>query len=243
MKLKQILLLVILLIAFSTAAQNKIEIYNGGELIYSEYISEIDSITLIKSTNEHKYVDLGLSVKWATCNVGANLPEECGYYFAWGETTLKSWYDWGTYELCNGSRVTMNEYCNKTSFGTIDNKTQLDLEDDAAHIYLGANWRMPTKEEQDELRNANNCEWSFETKNGVSGYSIKSKINGNSIFLPITGYYNEDKLLMTSNGYYWSRTLYADYCNNARFLQLTPNNTSSSMAPRYYGYPIRPVYE
>ena len=82
MKLKQILLLVILLIAFSTAAQNKIEIYNGGELIYSEYISEIDSITLIKSTNEHKYVDLGLSVKWATCNVGANLPEECGYYFA-----------------------------------------------------------------------------------------------------------------------------------------------------------------
>ena len=243
MKLKSILIFLIVIISYSVIAQNKIEIYKGEELIYSEYLSEIDSITLKKTTNGHKYVDLGLSVKWATSNIGANSPEESGYYFSWGETVSKSWYDWNTYNLCDGSRLTMNKYCNKSSFGTIDSKTQLDLEDDAAQVNWGGSWRMPTKEEQDELRDTNNCKWVFETKNGVSGYSIISKKNGNSIFLPITGYYNEDKNLMTGEGYYWSRTLYVDYCNNARLLQLTPNKVSSTMMPRYYGLPIRPVCE
>lgn len=217
MKLKTIILLVIALISFNAIAQNKVEIYKGGELIYSEYISEIDSIKLKRSINGHAYVDLGLSVKWATCNVGASSPEESGDYFAWGETTSKSWYDWSTYKLCNGSRITINKYCSKSSFGTTDNKTQLDLEDDAARINWGGSWRMPTKEEQDELRDTNNCEWLLQTINGVSGYTVKSKKNGNSIFLPINGYYNENKNLMTGVGYYWSRTLYIDYCNNARF--------------------------
>lgn len=243
MKFKSIMLLIIALISVKTIAQNKVEIYKGGELIYSEYISEIDSIKLKRSINGHAYVDLGLSVKWATCNVGATSPEEVGEYFAWGETVSKSWYDWSTYKLCGGSRETMNKYCSKSSFGTIDDKTQLDLEDDAARINWGGSWRMPTKEEQDELRNTNNCEWFFQRINGVSGYTVKSKKNGNTIFLPIAGYYNENKNLMTANGYYWSSTLYTDYCNNARLLQLTSDNISSSLAPRYYGYPIRPVSE
>lgn len=243
MKLKTIILLVIALISFNAIAQNKVEIYKGGELIYSEYISEIDSIKLKRSINGHAYVDLGLSVKWATCNVGASSPEESGDYFAWGETTSKSWYDWSTYKLCNGSRITINKYCSKSSFGTTDNKTQLDLEDDAARINWGGSWRMPTKEEQDELRDTNNCEWLLQTINGVSGYTVKSKKNGNSIFLPINGYYNENKNLMTGVGYYWSRTLYIDYCNNARFLSLASEDISSSMMPRYYGMLIRPVSE
>lgn len=238
-----LLLVTIVLSTLGTVAQIKIEVYSGGEVIYSENISEIDSIKIKRSHNGYEYVDLGLSVKWATCNIGAASPKESGDYFAWGEIVSKSWYDWSNYKLCDGSRVTMNKYCNKSSFGTIDNKTQLDLKDDVARVNWGGSWRMPTKEEQDELRDTNNCIWSLETKNGVSGYAITSKKNGNTIFLPITGYYNEDKNLMTGEGYYWSRTLYVDYCNNARFLQLTSSNIASSLAPRYYGMLIRPVFE
>ena len=88
--------------------------------------------------NGYAYVDLGLSVKWATCNVGASSPEGYGDYFAWGETTIKSTYNWSTYKYCNGSSSTLTKYNTKSSYGTIDNKTKLDLSDDAAR----ANFRL-----------------------------------------------------------------------------------------------------
>ncbi len=156
----------------------------------------------------HEYVDLGLSVKWATCNVGATKPEEYGYYFAWGETTPKSTYNWSTYKYCNGDLYSMTKYCEDSYFGTVDNKTTLELSDDAARVNWGGKWRMPTKAEQDELRNTSNCTWTWTTQNGVNGYKVTSKKNGNSIFLPAAGYRDNSSLNDAGfNGDYWSSSL------------------------------------
>lgn len=161
--------------------------------------------------NGHNWVDLGLpsGLKWATCNVGANFPEEYGDYFAWGETQSKSTYNWSTYKYCNGDEYSMTKYCTILTYGTVDNKITLDLEDDAAHVNWGGNWRMPTRAEQDELRNTSNCIWSWTSHNGVKGYKVISKINGNSIFLPAAGYRNEDDGLNEADYYggYWSSLL------------------------------------
>ncbi|MBO5975390.1 MAG: hypothetical protein J6P95_06730, partial [Paludibacteraceae bacterium] len=101
--------------------------------------------------NGFGYIDLGLpsGLKWATCNVGADSPEEYGDYFAWGETTSKTTYDWSTYKWCNGSYYTMTKYCDNSYYGIVDDKTVLDPEDDAAFVNMGGSWRMPTKAEQD----------------------------------------------------------------------------------------------
>ena len=147
-------------------------------------------------------VDLGLSVKWATFNVGATSPEEYGGYYAWGETEEKEDYSWETYKWCNGSYDTMTKYCTNSSYGTVDNKTVLDLEDDVAHVKWGGDWRMPTTDEQDELRN--NCTWEWTALNGVNGYRVTGP-NGNSIFLPAAGY--RYRTAVGSRGYYclyWS---------------------------------------
>jgi hypothetical protein len=149
------------------------------------YSVEDDEVRYTELTPEHEYVDLGLSVKWATCNVGATKPEEYGDYFAWGETTPKDAYDWSTYKWCNGGPSTQTKYCTNSSYGTVDNKTTLDLSDDAACANWGGSWRMPTRAEQDELRN--NCTWTWTTQNGVNGYKVTGT-NGNSIFLPAAGY-------------------------------------------------------
>ena len=152
-----------------------------------------------------EWVDLGLSVKWATCNVGANKPEDYGDYFAWGETQPKDYFDWSTYKWCNGSYDTHTKYNTKSSYGTVDNKTTLDLSDDAARANWGGSWRMPTKAEQDELRN--NCTWTWTTQNGVNGYKVTSKSNGNSIFLPAAGFRGSSLYYAGSGGYYWSSSL------------------------------------
>ena len=158
--------------------------------------------------NGHEYVDLGLSVKWATCNVGASTPEGYGYYFAWGETQTKSTYNESTYKWCNGngSYDTLTKYNTNSSYGTVDNKTTLDLSDDAARANWGGSWRMPTSAEQDELRS--NCTWTWTSQNGVNGYKVTSKSNGNSIFLPAAGYRNGSSLNHAgSYGNYWSSSL------------------------------------
>ena len=130
--------LVALVLSLSVSAQFYIYCSNGDVL-------EVDSISLVKpdnsnnQINNHEYVDLGLSVKWATCNVGATTPEEDGDYFAWGEVESKEVYDWSTYKYCAGTNATMTKYCNESSFGNngfTDNKTELDPEDDAAALKI-----------------------------------------------------------------------------------------------------------
>ena len=189
-------------------------------------------------------VDLGLpsGLKWATCNVGATKPEEYGGYYAWGETEEKNDYSWSTYKWCNGSSTTMTKYCTNSSYGTVDNKTVLDPEDDVAHVKWGGSWRMPTLAEQDELRN--NCTWTWTTQNGVSGYKVTGKSNGNSIFLPAAGY-RDGTDFFYSGGYgdYWLISLYGSSGYNAYSMLFYYIGTGRNFSNRYYGQSVRPVSE
>ena len=191
--------------------------------------------------NGHAYVDLGLSVKWATCNVGATTPEGYGDYFAWGETTPKTTYDWSTYKYCNGTNDSMTKYCIYSDYGTVDNKTTLELSDDAARVNWGGSWRMPTRAEQDELRN--NCTWTWTTQNGVNGYEVTSKKNGNSIFLPAAGYRGSSILIFAGRfGFYWSSSLSTSIGNYAYFLYFDSSGVYwNSSVYRYHGQSVRPV--
>lgn len=190
------------------------------------------------NANAHAYVDLGLSVKWATCNVGANSPEEYGDYFAWGETQPKSTYNWETYKWCEGRYNTYTKYCTDSGYGTVDNKTILELSDDAANANWGGSWRLPTKEEQDELRTQ--CTWTWSTKNGVNGYIVVGP-NGNSIFLPAAGFRSNSAMgRVGSGGYYWGSSLY--YGSYAAFyLRFNSSSVDWDYYDRDYGFSVRPV--
>ena len=145
----------------------------------------------------HVAVDLGLSVKWATCNVGAEKPEEYGDYFAWGEVEPKDEYSWENYKW--------GIIANITKYNAIDGKIILDAEDDVATVHWGGNWRMPTVEEQTELREQ--CVWIWITQNGVKGYKVVGP-NGNFIFLPAAGNITGDKLSYPDvMGYLWSSSV------------------------------------
>ena len=197
-------------------------------------------VTVKPITNGHDYVDLGLSVMWATMNVGANAPEEYGDYFAWGETEPKDSYRWKTYKWCEGSDDTMTKYCTRSKYGTVDNKTVLDLEDDAAHANWGGTWRMPTVVELTELEEM--CNWEWTTQNGVNGMKVTGP-NGNSIFLPAAGNRWNDFLALAGDyGYYWSSSLYPSYDNDAYKLNFySPCAYWSSNDSRYDGQSVRAV--
>lgn len=192
--------------------------------------------------NGYEYVDLGLSVKWATCNVGATTPEEYGDYFAWGETQPKDYYSWSTYKWCNGSSTTLTKYNNNSSYGHVDNKTTLELCDDAARANWGGNWRMPTKAEQDELRET--CTWTWTNQNGISGYKVTSNKSGytsKSIFLPAAGYRNGSSLADANEGDYWSSSLYLERSYYAYNLDFNSSKVDYYTNNRYYGRLVRPV--
>lgn len=199
------------------------------------YVLEVDG-----TENGHDYVDLGLSVKWATCNVGAKYPEANGYYFAWGETEPKSTYSWGTYKWCEGSDSTMSKYCTDSDYGNVDNKTQLDLSDDAAHANWGGSWRMPTEDEMIELKKK--CTWTWTTYNDFNGYIVTSKINGRSIFLPAAGFCIVFSLVYDGSfGYYWSSSLGMRRSSRACFLLFDSSSVDRDKYDRYYGLFVRPV--
>ena len=183
-----------------------------------------------------QYVDLGLpsGIKWATCNVGATKPEEYGDYFAGGEIKPKTAYSWSTYFDTIDGGSTFTKY-------TTAGKTMLDLEDDAAHVVWGGEWRMPTNEEWTEL--CNNCTWIWTILNGVNGYKVKSKINGNSIFLPAAGYrYSGSLGRAGSCGFYWSSSLYTDSPYYAWYVSFSSDYVGRDDYGRYYGQSVRPVY-
>lgn len=192
-------------------------------------------------TGDHAYVDLGLSsgLLWATCNVGADKPEDYGDYFAWGETETKSTYNWSTYKWCNGSYNTLTKYNTDSDYGTVDNKTVLDPEDDAARANWGGDWRMPTREEMNELYA--NCPSEWTTQNGVNGRKFTGP-NGESIFLPAAGFYSSGSLNYAgSYGYYWSSSLSTDYPNGAYYLYFNSGDVGMGSSHRDYGLSVRPV--
>ena len=215
---------------------NVLEDYKDGLRSDNVYfvIEDIDKY------NGHAYVDLGLSVKWATCNVGADSPEDYGDYFAWGETSPKSTYNWSTYKWCRGDYDNLTKYCTSSSYGQVDNKKQLDLSDDAARAIWGGSWRMPTHNELTELRE--NCSWTWTTQNGVKGYKVTSKTNGNSIFLPAAGCRYVSSLFRAgSDGYYWSSSLYADNPGGARYVNFVSSSVDWGSSNRFSGQSVRPV--
>ena len=163
------------------------------------------------SLNGRVYVDLGLpsGILWAAWNVGAETPEGRGEYFAWGETVTKDIYDWKSYQYSTfvDGHYELNKYCTESSLGVngvVDSLTVLELTDDAARANWGDDWRMPTKEEWDELFKNTTC--ICVTQNGVEGRLLTGS-NGNSIFLPETGFCLEGEAICTGLGVYWSSTL------------------------------------
>ena len=181
----------------------------NGEIDISDVTCLIDYVLRgAWPEDPHEWVDLGLpsGTLWATCNVGADSPEEYGDYFAWGETAPKEYYDWDNYKWCDGTYYTLTKYCTNADYGTVDNKVELEPVDDAASVNWGSSWRMPTTEQQNEL--CENCTWEWETRNGVNGQLVYGP-NGKTIFLPAAGVYRVGMLWWAStDGQYWSRSLY-----------------------------------
>ena len=170
---------------------------------------------------KHEYVDLGLpsGTLWATTNVGAENPWDYGDYFAWGETTTKSKYDWSTYKYADGADDNLTKYCNDPEYNDLcftDNKTELERSDDAATANWGSDWCMPTRWQLRELDDK--CTWTWTTDHGIDGYKVTGT-NGKLIFLPAAGYRNGTGLHDAgSAGHYWSSSLNTDYPNCGRGL-------------------------
>lgn len=199
----------------------------------------------------HNYVDLGLSVKWATMNIGARKPGDFGDYFAWGATEPQDVYDWAhtpyqtQNDATNYSSVRFTKYSGTGTYrdeNASDEdalKTVLDPEDDAAHVNWGSAWRMPTKEEFDEL--VSNCTWQWTEMYGEKGYKVRSRKNSNYIFLPAAGYASKDNIYTTvDEGRYWSSSLdRSKYRGYSLFFESRMYRVQSY--DRNYGYTIRPV--
>ncbi|MCF0245143.1 MAG: PEGA domain-containing protein, partial [Bacteroidaceae bacterium] len=186
----------------------------------------------------HEYVDLGLpsGLKWATCNVGASKPEEYGSYFAWGETKTKA-----SYSESNSATYKKNNSWLKSN-GYIDYKGDLTKAHDAASANWGSTWRMPTKAEIDEL--VENTTTELTTRNGVKGRLIKSKRNGNSIFVPAAGFRDGTQLYVAGEyGNCWSSTPYESNADNAYRLRFLSGFFSRGWSLRSYGLSVRPVSE
>lgn len=198
-----------------------------------------DEDNIIK--NVYNAVDLGLpsGTLWADRNVGADAPEAYGDYFAWGETKSKSNYSWPGYKWYNWSYEKITKYCIHRSNGAVDGKTVLDLEDDAAYVNMGTEWRMPTYEEQKEL--ISNCTKEWATQNGVLGRKLTGP-NGNSIFLPATGFYEGGAPdYVGSGGNYWSSTLSEENSSAACYIYFEQGSYGWYRDNRAYGHSVRAV--
>ena len=192
---------------------------------------------------------------WAKSNLSTSglcaNPEDYGAYYAWGETekAIDSWaYNWFNYKWCNGSYNTLTKYNNDSSYGTVDNITELqrcekagETMDDAARAKLGGKWRMPTDAEWTALREQ--CTWTWTTQNGTNGRLVTAP-NGNSIFLPAAGYGHGNNFLgVGSDGYYWSSSLNTDDPDRAWNVYFDSGDVGRYYYTRYYGFSVRPVSE
>ena len=227
-----------------------------------EFISAIGNFTT-PVPPEPSLVDLGLSVKWASFNLGASKPTEYGGYYQWAGTTEVSdtniylYWDNCPYHTGSEGESGWTKYNTKSSYGTVDNKTVLESMDDAASVALGGKWRMPTGAEWDELSNTDNCSWTWTTIDGVNGYKVQSKKSGYSdkwIFLPAAGCRSwADLYYLGSEGHYWSSSLdtgyplYTDYPEVASYMyfdmQFGSSYVSRSSCSRHDGLSVRPVSE
>ena len=226
------------MLTLGASAQNThdIVVWHGTQ---SQTIQAVDSITFVESKVEPTYVDLGLSIKWGTCNIGAKNPEDFGNFYQWGDVATKESYDWDTYKY-GTDRTNLEKYNVK------DGKTVLDPEDDAAIVNLGEGSRMPTPAEIKEL--VDNCTWEWTTVDNVKGYKVTAK-NGNSIFLPAAGVmFTKNPYYGGQYGYYLSNTLregeesYVKMYAQGFSFQSDKYQTDDRIA-RNYGITVRPVHK
>lgn len=193
--------------------------YNMDNIDYLEFTEKKENNTQVSSENA---VDLGLSVKWASCNIGATSPEQFGDKYAWGETSTKDKYKGDNYL-----------YYDSTTDSYIDIGLDIKGTDyDAAHVNWGGSWRMPTKNEFKELEKS--CQWEWVNLNGINGYKVLGK-NGNSIFLPVG-----------KESYFWMSEIWPDdilkgKTASARYFHLNNGRIFSGGFARWHGYHIRPV--
>ncbi len=198
-----------------------------------------------QTINGHYFVDLGLPshLLWAETNIGAESAADYGNYYAWGETATKETYNWSTYKYYDTSSSSYTKYT------STDSKTVLENSDDAAYVNWSSSCRMPTQAEFSELCNTTYCTWTWTSKTNssnetIEGYEVTSKTNGNSIFLPASGYRNESRLSFSGScGYCWSSTLLSNSTSKAYYLFFESGDFSSISNYRSYGLTVRPVAE
>lgn len=204
---------------------------------------------------DYEVVDLGLSVLWATCNIGANSPEQKGNLYAWGETNSKEVFEWTNYKWCVEDEFNLTKYCMNKNNGyheLVDDKNVLDMDDDAAYTTMGTDWHIPTEQNFFELRRNTTAKWC--KLNGVGGFlftSTKPGYEDRSIFFPLVGMNDYGKTRFDKEyGYYWANTIYYDkqkykYSTleaSVFWLEhLDVDNQTVMFRPRYVGLPIRPV--
>ena len=218
----------------------------GNEILFGDVCSATTQGTKpadnSKTIGGHRFVDLGLSsgLLWAETNVGAETMTDCGNYYAWGETAAKTNYAWSNYAYGT-------VYSKMNKYNATDQKTVLDAEDDAASVNWGSSCRMPTNDEFAELRNADNCSWTWTTKTSalgytVSGYQIENQKNGNWIFLPVSGYRSGTSISnQRNNGYYWSATRQTSMEGFAYYLTFYSGSYRQDYNYRNYGCQVRAV--
>ena len=212
----------------------------------------VNSAPPVETHNGRVYVDMGLSVKWATCNVGATTPFESGDYFAWGET--EPYYEsldplkwkvgiFNGYDWCNYKYWDYSSYRKMTKYNATDNKTTLEPEDDAATANWGGSWRTSTYNEWKELFSS--CYWEWKTTaDGFAndGMLITSSKTGSSIFLPYVGSFDYEDFVILKNSKYWSSSLLeGNYCDVARYSGFHKDGVFHSCDYRNVGMPVRPV--
>lgn len=218
------------------------KLWIGTKYYYKAYLKEGDyyrtgsktlSFTTKDLKKEQTAVDLGLSVKWGSCNIGASSPVEYGDYYAWGEIEPKEDYSWDSYKW--GRRTKMTKYNSQ------DKKTILEQADDVAHLKLGGKWRMPTIYEFDEL--LTKCTFWIMKKNGKWAYLVEGP-SGNVIVLPAAGGRNGSSLSAAGSfGYYWSASLNEDVSDFAMFVSFNSEGVYIRDYSRYEGHSVRPVSE
>ena len=210
--------------------KNYYRIYANGHGVTSSASNTTTVVYITCPDHNHPHmINLGLpsGKKWACCNVGATKPEEYGGYYAWGETAEKEVYNPTTYKYYqNGSYVSLGSNISGTEY-------------DVAHVKWGGNWRMPTKDDIQELLGNSTSEWT--TLNDVKGKMFTSKMNGNSIFLPAAGSRSAGGLDSVGYGYYWLSTLFGSFPDFAYTLEFSSNNARYDYTRRLLGLTVRPV--
>lgn len=226
------------------------EVEHVDEVYYEDRAVMENGVSVSGKIGDYSYVDLGLSVKWATFNVGATKPNEYGKYFAWGETDTKESYSGSNYKLSEGKKLDdmdspmdFTKYCGNESYGTVDNKNVLESTDDAAFVNWGSDWRMPTSEEMQELIDGCVWEWTADfNDSGISGFVGVSKVNKNIIFLPAAGNRRYSSLYSEgSYGRYWSSTLEKSSTNKVDCFYFEKEDFKLMPDYRFCGRSVRAV--